>query len=102
MAPDQEMIDNMLASPLFTFVLIGVGLLVISFLIGRQRLEDELPSRFESIIRWVGIILVVGAASWALAFGIPRKAPRAVRELHPRQSKKKSSARRKNMTPLRH
>jgi hypothetical protein len=73
---DEGIFERLLASPLFIVVGVGVGLLVVSYIIARGRLEDEGPSLFERLLRWVGVFLVVGSAAWAYIFGIPREVPK--------------------------
>ncbi|MBW1808417.1 MAG: hypothetical protein JRJ87_09505 [Deltaproteobacteria bacterium] len=75
MIHDEGIFERMLASPLFIVVGIGVGMLIVSYIMARERLEDEEVSLFERMLRWVGASLVVGSACWAFFFGIPREVP---------------------------
>jgi len=72
---DDGIFERMLASPLFIVVGIGVGMLIVSYIMARERLENEEVSLFERMLRWVGASLVIGSACWAFFFGIPREVP---------------------------
>ena len=94
---DEGIFERMLASPLFIVVGIGVGMLVVSYLMARERLEGEEVSLFERMLRWVGASLVIGSACWAFFFGIPREVPEFPCDEERQEDPRKAQQERRNL-----